>query len=623
MAKRNKQDKSLHAAHRFADSPLLADDGNRFLMSDGSVRWLATGASPMSGRLWMAGHTARYCVYYGVDKQGKLLLVKRCDHPFLTSKGYSVDFDYVPVLTADDVPLREAVSFIEVKGGLRVVSATDGFEVEHVFYPAVQSAGLIERVTVANLTAVPQTVRIHMPTAPTVHIKGGSVPVSSGVTLADERGRMLTDLTEADERVIPSEGTGVFYLVYWSKPRADDLMVDCRLEWKKRMEQVSEGFADTLTLSTPEPIFDRAFAHALTFASEHLMDTPEGVLPFADRVRVADVMDVLPLLPMSGVHRAAAAASGLLNILSEQAGVPLSFDAAMCPTGACSSVTYALGLTRYALVAGQAVAASVFGTVETTVERMRRALCDGLYRPKRLADLATQCAVYALFTQASMLAFALDMPMRGTAWQGAAALMRRRIGEKYLSPMIESARKRRADKNALYAALYYGLDDYVEPIGRALIAAWMAEAEQPVSLREDTVAPLNAIYALARAGYADAAYQMALRYTQEMLLGAHAPYSVDAHPPYGDQSPYVAWRYCHTLLYGWLGLDVPSLERLTICLHLPRAWRRFAVRGIHIGALVLDVVWHDDHLLIKDIFGQTYYDGQALCGQHVEVALSH
>ena len=622
MAIFKKHPKTSSPTRRYADYPLFADDANRFLMPDGGVRWLSVGASPMSGHCWMAGHKARFCLYYGVDEEYRLSLLKHCVYPFLTAGGYSTDFDYMPSLEASGAPLVERVSFIETRGCLRIVSQSDGFAVSRTFYPAVQSMGLVERVEVTNLAPTPRTVRILMPTAPTTHIKGGSVPISSGVTLADDRGRMLTDLTEQDERHIPPEEEGVFYLVYWSKPREEDLMVDCRLEWKKRQEQIADAFADTLTIATPEPLFDRAFAHALLFATEHLSDTPTGVLPFADGLRVGDMLDVLPMLPLSGVHRADVGAKALLSLLSTE-DIPALFDANMHPSGAYSPVTYALALARYALAVGVPMAGTLFAAVETLVERVTRSLRDGLYTPKRRADCATQCAVYALLRAASRLALALDMSIRATGWEGQAAQLRRRIDAEYLAPFVASPRSRPADRASFLWALYYGVDDRADALGRALIVDWIAHLEGTPALREDLVEPLSEVYALARSGFADAACEMARRYTVELMLGAHAPYPVDAHPPYGDQSPYVAWRYCHTLLMGWLGLEVLSFERLALNLHLPKGWRHLAVRGIHLGNLVLNVVWREEHLLIQDIFGQIYYDGSAVCGQHIEVALSH
>ena len=616
-----KQKTSIFSARRFADSPLSADESNRFLMPDGSVRWVATDAYPTCGHLWMAGRKARYCLYYCADEDGALVLIKHCEYSFLTSGGYAVDYDCMSALMVDGASIDERVTFIDAKGSLRIVSEAHEFQVERTYYPAVQSLGLIERVAVTNLSAEPRTVRIQLPDSPMPH-KGVKETITSGVTLADERGRMLTDLVEEDSRLIQPEEEGVFYLVYWSKHDVD-LMVDCRLEWKKRSEQIADGFADTLSITTPEPIFDRAFAHALTYATEHLMDAPVGVLPMAEDLRVEEALKVLPTLALSGVHRAALAAKDLVALLATESTVPAHYDRDMRATGTASPVLYALSLAHYALVAGQSVAGELFSTVETAVERICRVIRDGLYTPKRRAVCATQCAVYALLETDSRLAFALDMPVRGAAWQGQATQMRRRIDEVYTSPLASMARWSQVDRDMARTALYYGIDEASDPLGRVLIADWLARVEEAPTLRDDTVAPLDTVYALARSGYADAAAEMARRYTHDTLLGAHAPYPVAAHLPVGDQSPYVAWRYCQTLLWGWLGLEILSFERIALTLHLPNRWRHFAVRGIHIGELVLNVVWRDNRLDIQDIFGTTYYDGTAVCGQHIEVALSH
>ena len=103
------------------------------------------------------------------------------------------------------------------------------------------------------------------------------------------------------------------------------------------------------------------------------------------------------------------------------------------------------------------------------------------------------------------------------------------------------------------------------------------------------------------------------------LLGAEGPYPL--HEAEGDSSPIASLLYCQSLLLGLLGVQSNGTDSIDICLHLPKAWRHFACRGLHVGGNVLNLLWQDSHLLVGDIFGNVLYNDLALCGQHIQVTL--
>jgi len=503
-----------------------------------------------------------------------------------------------------------------------VLLSADGWEIERLFYPAVQSVGLIERVTLRNLSACAHTVRIALPHLSHVAKAGHDYPVVSGVTLADERGRMLTDLDEDDSRVVSADGEGVFYVVYWSKARAEDLMVDCRLEWKKRCEEIADCFSDALTISTPEPIFDRAFAQAMFYATECIADTPLGVLSYDEGVCTEATAAALPIMAFSGVHRALGAIANWADLVCEhmeEGGVPYYLDAPRA-TRQASPLAYGLALAEYCLLAGETVAGRYFGYVERVVERTRRLIKHGLYTPRRTADLSAQCTCYALLDRAACLAFALDVPHRGAMWQESAMLLRRRIDEVYYA---KGGRARRQLAARPFLPLYYGIDYHAEDAARAIIAEWISDLESPPRYPRYSLSDrLTTVAALYRVGFHEAAGEMLRHVAFETLYGAHTPYPTDETPSSVEQSPRLACAFCQTMLTGLLGLEVHSFTRISVCLRLPDTWRHFAVHGLHIGATVLDFDWQREHLTIRDIFGRIYYDDSALCAQHIEVALS-
>lgn len=590
-----------------------AEGSNRFLMPDGAVRWLAEGSQlPFAGAFAMAGHRAHFDVYYLVDADGTVQYAKHCAYPFLTSRGYAFRYDLSPVLTADGSPLAEVVEYVETKGSLRVVCGASGHRVERTFYPAVQSLGLVERITFVNAATHAVDVRISLPNVGRVQTKGVDVPVASGLTLADESGRMLTDLVEDTTRLVPPDGQAVFYVVYWSKVRAEDHMVDCRLEFKKRAEQVAEAFADTLTLITPDTLLNRAFAHALLCGSEHLADTPLGVLPYTDEVDVRAAAEAMDMLAMCGVHRAGEAVRAFIEAMEGQAdAIPAWLDNAGRPVGVDLPIYYALALAHQALLTGAHYAATHYAAVESVVDAGRRTFKKGLYSPHGIADLSTQCAFYALLTEASSLAFALDDTAKGKLWLEASRQLANRIEAAFGARAGEASTYGKRVTYALADALYYGVDARADDTAKALIALWLNTAVDPK--RAPTQAQtLRLASGLLRQGYTDAAIAMLGHLSTEALYGAASPYPGDSR---------VAWAYCRTLVYGLVGLQPLSFERLGFTLHLPRKWHSFALRGLRVGDNVLNLEWQDGHLVIRTIFEQTLYDGDAAVGQPIMVEL--
>lgn len=616
---RNRIPRAERAPHR-AVCPRSSDEINRFLMPDGAVRLMPEGTSlPFSQRFWVCGRRSRFRLSYRLSEDGGFQCFKHGCFPFLTSTGFTFDYDLSPSLLADESPLTERLSFVETLGALRVVTEAAGFRIERTFYPAVLSTGLVERVAVLNLGVDPRRVRLTLPHLSVVTRKGHDFPVVSGVTLADEMGRMLTDLIEEDSRLVPVDGEVVFHVVYWSKPRAEDLMVDCRLEWKKRMESVAECFSSGLVLSTPEPLLNRAFSHALLCAAERLADAPSGVLPYDFGCWTDRGSSALPLMALCGLHRASLAAKDFLSAACERLAtdgvLPVRLDVSSSERAdGLTCASFALAVARYSLLTGSSVAAAHFGFVERFVERFLRTAKGGLYTLGGRADLGCECVFYALLTEASRLAFALGVSHRAAAWQEAASALSRRIDEAYLSS--PKALFKRA--SLLWMPLACGVDGRAEEIGRALIVSWLHEADAPRKQSRPLSDWFDVALALARVGYADAAHEMLRQLSSDVALGAFSPYPAEC----GYSAASLSWRYVGACVYGLLGLEILSFERIAVCLHLPGTWDRFFVRGVHIGASVLRFDWERGHLRIQDIFGRIYYDDSALCGQHVEVALT-
>ncbi len=610
-------------------SPAEAGECNRYLMADGAVRWLAEGETfPFVGVFAMAGYRSRFTLYYMVDEDGSYDVCKHCGYPFLGGMGYAYRYDVSPRLYVEGTLAEERVVSVETRGRLDIVAQSDGCEIRHSYYPAVQSMGLIERITVVNRTASTLDLRLDLPQCGFVARKGLAVPVASGMNLADEKGRMLTDLDENAYRTLAPHDEAAYYVVYWSKVRAEDLMVDCRLEWKKREEQIADAFCNTLVLHTPEPLLNRAFAHALLAGFEHLADSPIGVALWEDGVWVERTAGIVPILGYCGVHRAKAALAHFFAAAGDRSYA--YFDVEGKPSGSTDGIVYGRALAHRALTAGnEQTLKHDYAVLRGLVDSIRKQCKNAIYTRK--PTLSVQCDLYELLVLSSRVAACVEEPEQSKVWQEAAAAVRSRIETQYGAEVCGYHTYRTNGKTLcaeVAKPLCVGVDERAEGTAKALVSEMLFDgwahvrhdAKHNDYREEDTFA---AILGLAKAGYADAAGAMAKVYATQVLYGLCSPYPMDEWSKNGAQSALSSWRFCQTLLGALLSVEPLSTDRVGLCLHLPREWRHCEVRGLAIGGSVLNLEWKEGNFKIEDIFGQILYDGLALCGQHVEVELPH
>ena len=600
-----------------------------YLMPWGGVRWLPIAEGlPFVAAMPMAGRQAQYVVYWRVDADGTVRVRRHCRYPFL-AKGHTCGYEGLPLVWVDDALYLGALAYAEIQGALSFVyDEAQGVSLVRTLYPAQHSVGLIERITVRNVGDTERMIRLD-PTS--VVTDKGERGVVDGFTPADEDGRMLADLEQSLVRTLPVGCAEDYYIVYWSHPADADLMVDCRLEWKKRREQVAECFADTLTVDTPEPLFNRAFAHAYLSGCECVADTVLGAMPYTQGVDVKAVCDAAPIITLSGNYRAMEGWQNVLQTAAEQFNalgtVPAWYDADGHATGHGNVVAFGLAVAQYALLSGRAVMEQYAPIAMRVAEQVMQGLTDGVYRP-RGAEFGTVIAAYRLLSLASALADSLGHESRARQWTDAARNMRNRIHRTCVRDFGAyrtygtHGRRLTADVALPLAA---GMDECAMDTAKALAGGlfdgvahmWRDDRGRCYS----DAAILGAVQGLYTVGFSDAATEMARAYTADMLLGQFAPYPVDEWAAGVLADPMMGWRYCRSLLLGWLGLEMRAPDTLGLCLHLPRKWDRFVVRGLHVGGSVLNLTWQDSELRVEDIFGQVLYDDLALCGQHIEMAL--
>jgi hypothetical protein len=384
-----------------------------------------------------------------------------------------------------------------------------------------------------------------------------------------------------------------------------------------------------LTLATPDPVVNRAFAFAKVRATESIFATKGGLMhgPGGGRYYAAiwanDQAEYAnPFFGFLGPGNPRESAMNAFRHFArfmnpEYTPIPSSIIAEGTGTwngakdrGDQAMIAY--GAARFALAAGdRAAAEELWPLITWCLEYLKRQVtAEGVIAsdsdelenrfPAGKANLNTAALTYDALLSAAMLGTALGKPAPALAeYRTRAAALRTAIGT-YFGATVEGYDTYRyyGGNTTLRAwittPLAVGIFDRARGTTDALFSPrlWTkdglaTEAGQPDFWDRSTLYALRGVFA---AGDTERAAARLSSYTHRRLLGEHVPYPVEAYPE-GGQAHLSAESalYCRVLLEGVFGIRPTSLQTFDLTPRLPAAWDRMALKSVHAFGQVFDV----------------------------------
>ncbi|MBC8103439.1 MAG: hypothetical protein H7Z41_12750 [Cytophagales bacterium] len=571
---------------------------------------------PHADHLEMSGRRLSVIVRYSVDTRRRLTVSREVIWPALRVREGDVrgflrreyGDEVLPTFAVDgrSVSLGPVQKITIAGGAIRFLfEPVAGLGVTRTLFPSRTKGCLLENWTLTNGGNAPLTVIATLP---------GSRERTTGVYgdyLLEQR------MAGSAQGTIDAGKQHVFPVVFAASRASDTEMSlqgeaeeEARAEFAGRMASASEH----LCLTTPDPIFNTAFAFAKLRAAESLFDTQMGLVhsPGGGRyyggVWANDQAEYSgPFFAFLNDERTDEAAltayrnfAGYTNPAYD--ALPTSLEAEgtiLIHAGGDrgDAAMIAGGASRYALTRGdRAIAEELWPLVQWCLEFCRRQTntsgvvesdtdeLEGRF-PTGTANLSTSCLAYDGLRRGADLAHALGKTEEGHAYARRADALSLAI-ERYFGATVEGfSTYRYYDGNATLRSwiclpLVFDLAHREKRKQGTIAALFSPRLWTPDGLATeagDTVfwdrSTLYALRGVFRAGATETAFAFLKGYTHRRLLGEHVPYPVEAHPE-GGQAHLSAESalYCRIFLEGLLGITPIGLRSFTLAPYLPAAW---------------------------------------------------
>ena len=648
----------------------------RVLLPDGRVRAVMEGATlPFVDHIEMSGYKASHIVSYKVDAERRAEVFIHSAYPDfrmvpnVTEASYSHNFTYGTRLFVNGKRLAEKTRFIDILGKLSFINEGEGLDVKREFFPAVYTTAIIEKIVVENPTDNPVDVEIKT-------LSGEYVSVSkiseegqeylSRVDFADEDGKMMSGLSPFVSKKVGVGESVVFYAVYYTRPKDEDILVDVRYEEKKRNAFIAERFSG-LRIETPNPVFDAAFSHAVIRGSESIFDTKGGLMhspgggSYYGAIWTNDNVEyAAPFFGYAGYDTANKAVLNGIRMFGEEidrSGVPYKRKKSI-PSSiyACGDGKWALagdrgdcqmfasGAARFALSIGdKQLAEEIFRYVEFCVEYTKsrtdhrgrvRSDSDELEGrfPHGKYNLSTNCIAYDMYLHAGYLAGELGRADLKYEYLNHAAALRNSIVKNFSSTVEGYHTFKYFNGNKILRSwiclpMCFGIYENSKDTADALFGEKLYEdAALKTASNRNAVWDRSLLFAIRgafKAGIRERSVNALTEYTLSRFLGNHAPYPYEAYPE-GNRRHLSAESllYARIFIEGILGLQVVGFGKITVAPSLPKEWDFFRVRRLVIADMPVDVVVENDEITVYDQMGKVISRQPFINGQKVTLDLN-
>ena len=596
---------------------------------NGRISWTVSG-KPHQDHMEMSGRKVSVIVGYGTDEAGDLRIDRHIVWPGLrtipnnTYGSLSDDFStsVFPEITVDGRRLSaEKPRKFTIRGMLSVESATDtSIVIRRTILPSTRNAAVVENCVAVNTSDREHEVRI----APLDEVRRTNPAKGvDGEYIVEAKG-----FGDGDVRLGPGESVE-FGIVFSARhAKSKPIEVDPSMEQKARESYVDDLWSN-LQFECPDPVLTREFAFCKVRAAESIFETRGGLLhgpggrSYYAAIWANDQAEYAnPFFPFLGDYGGNESAANAYRHFArfmnpEYKPIPSSIIAegtdiwnGAGDRGDAAMIAY--GASRFALARGdRKIAEELWPLVEWCLEYCRRRTnaqgvvasdCDELERrfPAGDANLCTSSLTYDALHSAAFLARDLGKPESVAAEYEKRADELRASMEKHFGATVDGFKTYRYyDGNTTLRAwicipLVMGIFDRKDATIDALFSPklWTkdglaSEAGSTTFWDRSTLYALRGVFA---AGDTDRALNFLTYYSNRRLLGDHVPYPVEAWPE-GNQQHLSAESalYCRIITEGLFDIRPTGLREFRITPHLPKGWKRMALRNVHGFGNVYDV----------------------------------
>lgn len=649
----------------------------RVMTPDKKIRLVVSGASlPFADHIEMSGRTASHIISYAINEDGtnKIFLHSAYPNfrlkPVATESTYSHNFIYWSKVSVDGAPVVEKTRFVDILGKLTFISDIgNDLELRRTLIPAVYTTALVEKIEIENLADEgAHNVEISVPVGEYVSLSKYSVDgveYLSRVDIADIDGKMMRGLDEYRSDNVKPHETKTFYAVYYTRPKNEDILVDCVYEEKKRDAFIQNIFGG-IRIETPEPLMDGAFSHAVLRGSESIFDTKAGLMQcpgggnYYGAVWTNDSLEYsAPFFGYSGLDLPIEATINVARMFSQEidhSSKPINKKGAIPSSiyncgdniwalagdrGDCQM--YGSGLSRFLLALGDKNLANEFMQsldycVEYTkahTDKKGRVYSDSDELEGRFPcgkyNLSTNCLAYDMYLNISFLADSLCLSSKKYAVFNLSARQRNSVIKNFGATVEGYKTYKYYPSNKILRSwiclpMCYGIKDNSLDTIEALFSPRMYDCGfLKTASNRRTTWDRSLLFALRggfKAGFGDKMLKYLREYTNSRFVGNHAPYPYEAYPE-GNRRHLSAESilYARVFIEGILGFNVTGFGKFSITPSIPKEWDKFAVKHIVLAGMPVDIIIKDNHLTILDQTGKTIKECNIVNGQKINVNL--
>lgn len=573
---------------------------------------------PYFNHIEMSGFEASSIISYKIDDDKQLALYRFCVFPQIrvipneTRGSLSYSFDGIRLLF--DSPLK--TEKVEFNGVLSFYQNAGNAEIRHTICPAYDKMALIERITVKNTSDKQQAFSI-----------GNEKPykkISKAYLVEDQSQTVFTDVF-LDDTYSECKLQTVSL-----KPFEEKLILVCNGVEKLTAKQIEEQFEkrrqfiqqmkSCMQIITPDSTVNRMAEFCKIRASESIFNTKSGLMhaPGGGNYYAAlwtnDQCEYAnPLFAYLGYPAAKKQSVSCYKLFSELATEDRAIPTSIVACGddiwngagdRGDSSMFLYGLCRYLLTTGDKQKAVQFlPAIEIAQKYVEHQITDeGIVKSDSdelenrfesgQANLSTACITYDAFLSLHYLYKELGYTEQSERVFNNALKIKNGI-ESYFGADVEGYKTYRYCKEEsnlrswICLPLVMGIDNRKEATVSALLSDKLCKDNGMLTRSgEKTYWDRSLLYALRGlfyVGETEKAFDLLSKYTNERLLGFHAPYPIEAFPE-GNSAQLSAESalYLRIFTEGILGYRPIGFDAFELKPNLPDDWDCFEIKNMEL-----------------------------------------
>ncbi len=579
---------------------------------------------PHSDDIEMAGERVACILEYRVDTNKRLTINRDIIFPQLrryirTSEPdwyefrnylrYTYSDEYVPVMSTDQMILDPQVDSVRIDGKITFYHRPDhDILIKRTFYPSMKERLFVEKINLVNKGDEEKQINIGVKEY--VHNEKG---VHGDYTI-----RIHSD---ADAMVKLAPGKQYSYGVYYSATMNEEPPVSGDYaEAEVKRDRFLKEMKQNLVMRTPDPVLNTLFYFSKIRAAENIFDTKMGLVHspgggnYYTGVWANDQVEYSgPFFPYLGYENGNIAAYNayikfMQNIPEEGDFIKSSFEMEgvlpCCSHDRGDAAMIAYGTSQFVLALGdKEVAEELWPLIEWSLEYNHNnrnehgvVLSDTDEMEGRIAtgdaNLSTSSLYYGGLINGARVAAMLGKGQSLISNYNQRAANLEKAIENYFGATIDGIETYRyfdghdTFRHWICLPLVMGIDTRKEGTLKALFNRLWTDDGILVDPNDNVLWDRGTLYAFRGAfiaGAGDSALERLIPFSRTRLLGARAPYVVEAYPEYGMRHLSAeSALYCRIFTEGVLGIEPTGYKKFIITPNIPEEWDFFELNHVRI-----------------------------------------